>query len=157
MAKSKMWILTANSSFAEIYEVEQGKEMHRARLIDFPDGRKKSGELENARPGRSHESVGGHRHSLESKTDTHTHEVQLFARNLAQILQKAHAEHLFDKLSLVCQPHFLGELRPLLTEQLRKNIHKEINKDLPAYLSEHERIDQLYKLLDIHRPISTNK
>lgn len=156
MAKSKMWILIANSSFAEIYELEQGKEMHRARFIDFPDGRKKSGELDNARPGRSHE-MGGKRHAYEPRTDTHTHEVQLFANNLAQILHKAHSEHLFDKLSLVCPPHFLGELRSLLTEQLRKNIHKEVNKDLPAYLSEHERIDQLYKLLDLHRPVNTNR
>lgn len=154
MAKSKTWILVANSSFAEIYEVELGKEMHRIRLIDFPDGRKRSGEMDNDRRGRCHESVGNVRHSYEPKTDTHTHEIQLFAQNLSQILHKAFTDHLFEKLCVVCPPHFLGAIRPLFSEQLRKSILKEVNKDLSSHLKEQERIEQLYKLLELHRPMA---
>jgi len=157
MTKSRTWVIVANSSFAEIYSIEPGRDIHKIRYIDFPDARKRSGEINSERSGRSHESIGSSRHALGKRVDAHTHEMQIFAHDLAHLVNHEQTEHAFDKLALICPPHFLGELRPLLSEAVKKCVYKEINKDLPAALSEQERLDHLCKLLEIKRPVSSSK
>jgi protein required for attachment to host cells len=143
------WILVANSSYAEIYSLK-GRELHRIEQIDFPEGRLKGSEIYSDRPGRGFESTGsGTRHALTSQIDAHGHEQQVFAHKLADYLRKAKAEKSFEKLIIISPPEFLGELRRTLNDDVKKVIEKEFKKEISSGLSQFERQEHIYKLLDI--------
>jgi len=57
------------------------------------------------------------------------HNAQTFARDICAILLKAKNENRFDRLALVAEPSFLGELRAQLDPQLKSLVSYEINKD----------------------------
>lgn len=136
----KHWVITANASCAEIFEV-QGKEIRTLHYFDYPEGRQKSGEILTERPGRSHDSMGYRRHAVGSQVDAHTHELQTFAHRIVTVLKKAKSENAFDRLTLIAPPQFLGELRRLLHDTpIRKCIHKEFNKDISQDLSQNDKI-----------------
>lgn len=148
----KILVVVANSSFAEIYTIELGREMVKKHHLDFPAGREKDGQILSDRPGRSFSKFGGERHALSSEVDIHTHEQQVFAHQIVDLIKKAQVEHLFERLVLIAPPEFLGELRRCLPESAKKLIYKEFSKDFPAFLSDHERVDTICRLLDIKRP-----
>jgi protein required for attachment to host cells len=143
-----LWVLVANSSFAEIFSINHSpKKMKREHYLDFPKGREKSGDILSDRPGRTFESMGNSRHAVGKKVDVHSHEQQVFAHQLVDLLRKSSSEQLFDQLILIAPPKFLGELRAILPEFLKQQVSKEINKDLPASLSERERMEHVDRLL----------
>lgn len=145
-----MWIVTANSSFAKIFEVKgRGRQITEVQHIDFPKGRTKSGAVNSDRPGRAFDSVGTGRHAHSPAVSVHDHENKVFAGQLAALLQEAHANHAFNELALIAPPHFLGELKSAISNGVQKCIIKEIHKDLPEYLSEKERIDHLCNYLEL--------
>lgn len=158
-----LWVIIANSSFAEIYAVERnGQEIHRIHEINFPKGRLKPSELLSDRPGRGFEApknsgggAGFSRHAYGTQVDVHTHEQQVFAQQLSEILQNGLTKHSFDSLAIIAPPSFLGELRHKLSHGVSKTIIKEINKDVPSSLSEQERIATIYRLLDLKKPASS--
>lgn len=86
------------------------------------------------RPGRTHESAGGGqtglRHSMEPRVDWHKFEKVKFAREVAQILDRAAAAHSFDKLMLIAPPETLGNLRAALGDTATRAVSEEIAKDL---------------------------
>lgn len=147
---STMWIVTANSSYAKIFEVKgHGRQITEIEHIDFPKGRLKSSEVNTDRPGRSFDSTGMGRHAYSPAVNVHDHENKVFASQLANLLKEAHVNHAFQELALVAPPHFLGELKLAISNGVQKCIVKEINKDLPEYLSEKERIDHLCNYLEL--------
>lgn len=155
--KGKIWVVIANSSKAEIYAVTPGEKIEKVHQTDFPDGRKKSRDVYSDKPGRGFSRMGhsvgqGVRHALSTETDLHEHERQVFGHEIAEILRKAHAEHLFEKLALIAPPEFLGDLRQILPDSVRKAIYKELNKDLPDFMSETEKTDKICKLLELRKP-----
>lgn len=152
-----MWIVTANSSFAKIFEVKgHGKQIKEIRHLDFPQARKKGSEINSDRPGRSFDRMGKGRHALSTEVSLHEHENQVFAKQIAEILRIAHDSNSFDQLALVAPPQFLGQLKLALNNGLKKSIVKEIHKDLPEHLSERERIDHLANYLDLWNRASTS-
>lgn len=153
MAKSgKIWVVVANCSYADIYSVDLGRDIQKVHHLDFPGGRKRDNEINTDRPGRSFNSMGGSRHALGNMVDPHSHELQIFAHKIATLLHQAYFDKAFAKIALICPPQFLGELRSLLSDSLTKVVYKEINKDLPASLSEGDRIAHFCKLLEMKRP-----
>lgn len=152
-----MWILTANSSFAKIFEVKgQGRKVKEILHLDFPNGRKKSGEILSDRPGRAFDRLGSTRHALGTEVDVHEHQHKIFAHQLATILHEAYDKNSYKELALVAPPQFLGELKHAVSDAVRKSITKEIGKDLPEYLSEKERIDHLCKYLNLWNQASSS-
>lgn len=148
-----LWVLVTNSSFAEIFSVNKnGKEIKKEHHIDFPKGREKGRDILSDRPGRSFDSFGNNRHALSKEMDLHSQEQQVFSRQLSEILKKGKENHQFDQLAILAPPEFLGVLRAVLPEEVKQAIVKEINKDIPEYMSDHERIDTFCKYLEIQRP-----
>lgn len=147
---STMWILSANSSFAKIYEVTgKGKNIVEIQHFDFPEGRMKSGEILNERPGRAFDRVGVGRHALGTEVDVHMHEQKVFAHQLAKALYDGKVNNSYEQIAIVAPPQFLGEIKLSLEDQVKKCVIKEVNKDLPIHLSEKERIEHLCKYLDL--------
>ena len=146
----RMWALVANSSFAKIFEIQgHGKYIKEIHHFDYPEGRMKSGEILNDRPGRAFDRMGEGRHALGTEVDVHTHEQQIFAHKLAHVLYEGKVNRLYDELALVAPPQFLGELKQALESQVAKLVSKEIPKDLASHFSEKELIDHLVKYLDL--------
>lgn len=82
------------------------------------------------RPGRTQESVGGARHTIEPRVDWSRQEKERFAQRLAAHLEEQVQRHGFDRLILVAPPRFLGDLRAALGPQARKRLEGELDKDL---------------------------
>lgn len=145
-----MWILVANSGLAQIFSVEgYGKNISKIERFDNPDARKKSSEILSDRPGRAFDSMGKARHSLSTEVDVHQHDNQVFAHKIAHYLEKAKVGNSFDELAVIAPPQFLGVLRNSFSEKVKKSVSKEILKDLPGTLSEHEQMQSLHKYLDL--------
>lgn len=153
-----MWVLTGNSSFIKIFEVKgKGKEFKEIFHFDNPDGRKKNGEINSDKPGRTFDKFGVGRHSYSKEVDPHTHELKVFAHKLASCLQEGKVKNKFHELAFVAPSHFLGELRLVISEAVKKSISQEVHKDLPEHLKEHERVAQLCEYLELWNHDSQKK
>lgn len=155
-----LWVLIANSSSAEIFEVcGRGKNIQKIHHIDYPDGREKGSKILTDRPGRSSEGPQGgstkRMHALGSETDVHLHEIDLFAHQIIKLLEKSNNDQSFTQLAIISPPQFLGVFRPLLNSTLKSKVVKEINKAIPASISDNEKIEMFCRLLEIDRPAYT--
>jgi len=149
-AQEVLWIISANRSFAKIYEAKgHGREIKEIQHIENPDGRKKISEIVSDRPGRSFDSVGGGRHALGTQVDAREHELQGFLHKLAHILDEGLKSKAYSQLALVAPPHVLGALVVEISDNVRKVLIKEVGKDLPERISNEERIEMLCKYLDL--------
>ncbi|MCX6994679.1 MAG: host attachment protein [Chlamydiae bacterium] len=146
------WVLMANSSYAEIFEV---KAMHVTFLqrMTFEERREKMHDIVSDKQGHNYSRMGVHGgggHMLGSEDGLRRHEESIFAHEIVEFLVKAKAEHLFNILTFIAAPHFLGELRNVMKlKSHHLSIDKEIHKDFPQRLSEHEKIAHIKELLDI--------
>lgn len=81
------------------------------------------------KPGRTFESTGGRRSAYEPPADWHEQAKRDFARDIAGILEEKARDGAFDGLILVAPPEMLGNLRPLLSGEIREKLLGEVNKD----------------------------
>lgn len=143
----KTWIVVAEASCAKFFETDNnGVDLRMVREFRHPDSRKKTGELTSDKPGRAFDSIGRGRHA-EERGDAHVHEQQVFAHELAVFLDKARSDKRFENLIIVAGPHFLGELRQIISASLKKCVTKEVGKDLAGWVGKKdlkERIADLF-------------
>lgn len=146
----KLWILVANSSFAQIYEVQgPAKNIHQVHSIDNPDGRKKGSEVYSDRPTRNFQSIGPARNAVVNEFDYHTHVMDVFAHKICELLKKGEDDHSFNELAIIAPSEFIGMLNTVMHPQLRKAVSTEVKKDLPLTINEHERVNAIVKYLDL--------
>jgi protein required for attachment to host cells len=89
-----------------------------------------SHELTTDRPGRSYESATPSRHAVQWKTDPHEAAKIQFEQRIADLVNRAAEQGLFDALVLVAPPRVLGEVRKALSPQARERLVLEEGKDL---------------------------
>jgi len=82
------------------------------------------------RPGRTHESLGSMRHSIQREASPRRAEAARFARRIARRLDDARRKHEFEQLGVVAGPPFLGLVREELSGPTRARVALEIHKDL---------------------------
>lgn len=85
------------------------------------------------KPGRTFNSVGVLRHSIEPHTDRREVEQQKFARKIADNLAQAEKEKPYDGLIILASHQILNELEEALSNQLRKKITHKSAKDLVKF------------------------
>jgi protein required for attachment to host cells len=140
---SRFRILVADQAEAVFYDspslTAAPKEV--ARISD-PTAHLKDRDLVSDRPGRSYESVGGARHSIEREDDPRHRQAVLFARRVARRLDDARRKNEFEQLIVVAGPPFLGLVREELSKPTRARVAHEIRKDLV-----HSPVDVLRKQL----------
>lgn len=126
------WVVVADACRARIFETRAlGRGLHEIEDFANPAGRAHSGELLTDAGGRSYASAGArHGNSVQPRTDPVEHEVELFAKRLADRLEKARCEGLFEKLYVVAAPRFLGLLREKRSKEIDRMIEREIAKDM---------------------------
>lgn len=143
------WILVSDASRARLF-VGQKKNQPWTLLesIDHPESRAKGKDLVTDRPGRVAQSGGsnssggpgspgkGSRSGMEPPTSPKEVEHEQFARFLADFLAKGLREQAYSSILLVANPHFLGLLRTMMDEQVKKHVKATVDKD---YTSLHQK------------------
>ena len=127
----KTWILIADGARARI--VDYHGPDHPPTAVDgheYGGDHSATGEMMSDAAGRTHNSVGPGRSAIEGRTDPHRELKVEFARRLADILGLELAKGAFDRLVIVAAPVTLGDLRPMLSEQVRATIVGEVAADL---------------------------
>ena len=129
---SNTWILVANRSGAKFYERRRGS--HDApscvREIEHPEGRLKNQEIDSDRSGRAFERLGRGGHAMNKENAPTKHEAELFAKQIAAVLDEAAHTHAFDDLVLVSDPSLLGMVRDHLSDSTSSKIKKALSKNL---------------------------
>lgn len=124
-------VLVAHDAGARQFEhTRPGKGLVQLSEVEFEDGRRHAGELNEDRSGRSSDRAGNG-HGFETHDDTRHHAVGLFAKQLAQDLARDFHLGEFDQLVLVAPPRFLGVLRGALSSKLERAVIGTVCKDLP--------------------------
>jgi protein required for attachment to host cells len=123
------WILIADGAKAMVYQyngpnnklslVEGGELNHVNEL---------SQDLVTTKRGRMHDNGQGQRSALERHTDPHEHEKYVFAKEITAFLKEK--ENALDRLIIAAAPKFLGDLRQLLSDNIKNKISAELDKDL---------------------------
>lgn len=134
------WILVADGERARVLKNEgPGKGIEQALDRDFenPATHGFARDLKSDKPGRAFDTGSGARHAMAPHHDYHVFQKQVFAREMAKILDEAAAKKSFERLVLVAPPKTLGDLRAGLDEKTRKLVTGELHKDL-THLSIHE-------------------
>ncbi|MGE0790916.1 MAG: host attachment protein [Sandaracinaceae bacterium] len=109
-----------------------------------PTARLRESDLKSDRPGRVHERVGEVRHAMGQHESPQEHEAATFAREIADAVRASRERGDHDRLVLVAEPRFLGELRQHLdrvsARALVGEVHRELTdrsaQDIAGYLAE---------------------
>lgn len=120
------WIVAADASRARVLQVADRE--HRLLEIENllnPEGRLADREINTDARGRF---PGGH--TGEDDVGAVEHEVELFAKRVADYLDKARTKQLYGRLHVVAPPKFLGQLRKELGKEVEKLVVEEVPKDL---------------------------
>jgi protein required for attachment to host cells len=130
MVMSTTWIVAADASRARILQVADRE--HLVEVEDFmnPEGRLHNREINTDAMGRfaGPDRPGGHSSGDEDNTVDHYNE--LFAKRVAEYLDKARTEHRYDQLVLVAAPKVLGMMRKELGKEVEKLVAEELPKNL---------------------------
>jgi len=131
---SGTWIIVADASRARIFEKAAASEdIHEKETFTHPASRLHEQELTSDLPGRAFDSKGEGRHAMGAKHDPKQNEAEEFARQLADHVEKARVDHRFDKLNIIAAPAMLGHLRAAMSDEARKLVTLELDKDLTQH------------------------
>ena len=124
------WIIAADASRARILQVAGRERLVEVQDFVNPEGRLHNREINTDAKGRfaGPDRPGGHSSDDEERTVDHYSE--LFAKRVADYLDKARTEHRYDQLVLVAAPKVLGMMRKELGKEVEKCVVEELDKDL---------------------------
>lgn len=124
MKKIVTWILVANGTQARVLEHSgPNKGLSSIKGLEWSIPPLQSQDINTDRPGRG--ATGG---AMEPRTDAAQHREAEFARSVATALETKLGD--FDRLVIAAAPIALGNLRKALSEQIKKTIVAELDKDL---------------------------
>jgi protein required for attachment to host cells len=86
-------------------------------------------ELETDREGRRYGQMG-HHHGVDGERSTERHELTLFAKAVAERIDRDRVNHEFAKLVIVAPPRMLGLLRQSLSSPSQAMLAGEVSKDV---------------------------
>lgn len=121
-----VWVLVADGRRARIFQRASRRELK--PLVEREHEEKIH--LTNKEQGRTFDSYGEGHHKLEPHTDWKQYEKDVFAREMAKLIEDAYSHEKFDRLVLIAPPATLGDLRSHLSKQVQKKLAAEIHKDL---------------------------
>lgn len=141
------WILIANGTQARILaQTGAGHALQSVDELCAVDPGMRTAKDNADRPGRSFDSVGAGRHSMEASSDPLARAKSNFAERLSDYLEKCHGQEKFDRLIVVAAPAMLGNIRKALSKKL--DVYRELPKDL-TQISIENMPDHLDELLAV--------
>jgi len=95
-----------------------------------PRARGKEQEFSADAPGRAFDSGGQGRHAMEADHTTKQHLREVFAQQVAALLEAGRQAGCYQQLIIVAAPAMLGDLRQQLSAATTKLVAAEFSKDL---------------------------
>ncbi len=127
-------IVVADASRARLLVADRNKStFHEILTLAHPEGRLHESEITSDLPGRTFDSHGTGRHSMEQPVSAKQQERINFAKQIARQLDEVNSKVSFDKLILIAAPAMLGLLRDNLKNEITKKVTLEIDKDLTQH------------------------
>lgn len=124
------WILIAHRGGARLFEnTGPGKGMKRVEDIPHPEGRLKNREINADKAGRAFDTFS-RRHGMSQDQEATDQVATVFAKLLGDKLDKARSQNRFQRLVMVADPRFLGELRATLDKNTAALVNATLDKDL---------------------------
>ena len=134
---TKCWIVVTDSAQGRIFSADtRSHELEEIEDLIHSESRIRDRELTSDRSGHAFGRVGGGRHDMSRQNSAHKHEIESFARQIAERLSNAHESGKFRQLRLSAPPAFLGLLRKQLNSRVLNNLEQAIDKNLV-----HEPVD----------------
>lgn len=114
------WILIANATRARLLEQESKDKVKELKSFEHPQSRSRASELSADRSGyqRTDRSFGAA--SFQPRTDPRQKEHTLFARELAEYLEREAQLGTFASVSVLASSPFLGELKAELGDATKR-------------------------------------
>jgi protein required for attachment to host cells len=126
------WVLVANASEAHLYATERlGEDMSILKDFAHPESRAKGTTLASDRPGSS-QGRGSSMGTRGDPAEPKDFEVERFASELANELDRGRTANAYRRLVLVASPHFQGLLKSQLNDHTQAMVVNNINKDFTA-------------------------
>jgi protein required for attachment to host cells len=126
MKKTVTWILIADGTQARVLEHGgPGKGLSGVKGLDWSIPALQSKDIDSDGYGRG--PNGG---AMTSGNDASKHREAEFIRTVADVIDTKAKEGAFDRLVIAAAPIALGNLRKLLSDQTRKTVVAELDKDL---------------------------
>lgn len=130
---SSIWIVVADSSRARFFLMENREEP----LLELDGMAHTEGRLheQDTVSDRQGGLAGGHGeggHPFEAPTDVKHHEMEIFAKQIADRLEQGRVNDSYRKLILVAPPAFLGVLRQTLNPHVLDMVYSSLDKNLVA-------------------------
>ncbi len=127
----KTWVVAAESSRARIFQAESRvKPMQELDGLVNPKARARVLDINADNAGLVYDRMGQGRHQMENEVDPKKHEAEMFAREIAEHLDKARATGQFEALILIAAPEFLGLLRKYMSPASLKLVTRAVSKNL---------------------------
>ncbi len=149
MKAKTTWILVANGTQGFIARnLGPGHGIEKDFEAEFQGPNTPNRDIMSDAPGRTFDRGGQGRHAMERPSDPQRNNQQMFAREIADYIDKAAGRSAFDRLIIVAAPQMLGELRQSLSNAAKTKVTGELPKDL-THLPLHKLPDHLVELMAI--------
>ncbi len=126
----KVWVVVANSSYARIFQVENGQILTEKESLRHYESQMREMDLVSDKPGRNTSVHGSGPHPYQEPTPYKLKQRNIFADQIAALLEKALNEAAFERLYLIASAPFLGSLRESLSKRVYKTVQGEVDKDI---------------------------
>jgi len=138
------WIILANETEAQIFNVKKGEVEFKSKLT-HPDSRLLDQDIVSDRPGVYAITGSTHTGNYMPRSDPHENEQEVFAMQIARFLEKARTQHEYHDLIICAEPHFYGKIKKSLTSQVEDAIKRHILRDYMK-MSENEMKETVKKI-----------
>jgi len=127
----KIWIVAADRVHARLFQAENiTGPLKEVRDMVNPESRLQDRELMSDDAGRTAASGDGGRmqYSTYEEASEKDHQARLFAKEIISELEKLRARGELERVHLLAEPGFLGELREQYSRPLQKCVASEVGK-----------------------------
>jgi len=121
------WVIVANGWRARIFSAAGASEINEIDNLVHIESRLKDQQRTSDRPG-DQSGPGGSHHEVEDRRNEN--EKTRFAKEIGNYLTVKLDQKAYKRLTLICEPKMLGELRKQLPARVQKCITQESSHDL---------------------------
>lgn len=138
---NNVWVVVASNTRCRIFaQHKHNGPLEELEDLVHPEGRLHDRYLASDRPGRTFDREGEGRHAKGNPVKPQEQENIRFAKTVAEKIDDARKQDKFERLVLVADPGFLGQVRQDLPAATRHRLSAELHKNLVE--ADPERIRQ---------------
>jgi len=128
---NNVWVVVASNTRCRIFaQHKHNGPLEELEDLVHPEGRLHERRLASDRPGRTFDRAGEGRHAKGNPVKPQEQENIRFAKDVADKIDAARKQDKFERLVLIAEPGFLGQLRQGLPAATQQRLSAELHKNL---------------------------